>query len=87
MEKINMYFETLIYLGLFIIAILLMIYAVIGSYNLYLKNQLNMRIELQDLLDLLYVAGISFLLFYVSISALKSLPKGQQGIKIEIGHS
>lgn len=79
-----MYLETLICAGVFLLGILLMIYALIGSYNLYLRNMLHMRIEMHELLDLFYAAGISLILFYVSISALKKMPKEHHIIEIEI---
>lgn len=79
-----MYLETIICVGVFLLGILLMIYALIGSYNLYLRNMLRMRIEPHEILDLFYAVGISVILFCVSISALKKIPKEHHIIEIEI---
>lgn len=84
MEKVNLYLEMMICMGTILLAVLLVIYVIIGVYNIHLRNQFKIAVEYQEIADLFYVAGISFVLFYVSISVLKSLPKEQQGIKIEI---
>lgn len=84
MEKVNLYLEMMICIGTILLSVLLVIYIIIGAYNIYLRNQLRIAIEYQEIADLFYVAGISIILIYVSISVLKSLPKEQQGIKIEI---